>query len=158
MVGVSISQEFRLKNIDKTRNYFLEEIKQDGLISRKHKKVCTALNYIEHFLILASTITGCISISVFASLLGIPIGIASSVIGLKSCAIAARIKKYKPIIKKKKKHVKIGLLAKSKLNRREVLISKALIDSNISHDKHILINNVRKEYDEMTEEMKSLKT
>ena len=51
--------------------------------------VCATLNYIEHFLILASTITGCISISASASLLGIPIGITSSSIGLKICAIAA---------------------------------------------------------------------
>ena len=52
-------------------------------MSKKYKKVCTTLNYIEHFLILASTITGCISITAFASLIGIPIGITSSVIGLK---------------------------------------------------------------------------
>ena len=70
-------------------------------MSRKHKKVCTTLNYIEHFLILASTITGCISISAFASLFGIPIRITSSAIGLKMSAIVAGIKKYKSIIKKK---------------------------------------------------------
>ena len=70
-------------------------------MSRKHKKVCTTLNYIEHFLILASTITGCISISAFASLFGIPIRITSSAIGLKMYAIVAGIKKYKSIIKKK---------------------------------------------------------
>ena len=58
-----MSQEFKLKKIDETKNYFLEEIVQNELMSRKHKKVCTTLNYIEHFLILASTITGCISIS-----------------------------------------------------------------------------------------------
>ena len=51
MVEENISQEFRLKNIDKTRNYFLEEIKQNELMSRKHKKVCTTLKYIEDFLI-----------------------------------------------------------------------------------------------------------
>ena len=56
------------------------------------KKACTTLNYIESFLILASTITGCISISTFASLLGILIGIMSSGKGLKICAIAAGIK------------------------------------------------------------------
>ena len=102
---------------------------------RKHKKVCTTLNYIEHFLILASAITGYISISVFALLHGIPVGITSSAIVLKICAIAAGIKKCKSIIKKKKKkHDEIALLAKSKLNTIEVLISKAVIDSNISHD------------------------
>ena len=94
MVEKNINQEFKLKNIDETRDDFLKEIKQNELMSRKHKKVCKTLNCIEHFLILASTVTGCISISGFASLLGIPIGIASSAIGLKICAIASGIKKY----------------------------------------------------------------
>ena len=56
----NINQKFRLKNIDETRNYLLEEVNQNELMSRKHKKVCTTVNYIEHFLILHSTITGCI--------------------------------------------------------------------------------------------------
>ena len=65
----------------------------------------------------------------------------------------------KSIIKKKKKeHDKIVLLAKSKLNSIEVLISKALIDSVISHDEFVLIINVLKEYEEMKEEIKNLKT
>ena len=50
------------------------------------------------------------------------------------------------------------MLAKSKLNSIEVLISKTLIDSNISHDEFVLINNVLKEYEEMKEEVKILKT
>ena len=90
-------------------------------MSKKHGRVCTTLNYIEHFLILVSTITGCISTSSFASLLGIPIGITSSAIGLKIGTITASIKKYKWIIKKKKKkHDKIVLLAKSKLSSIKV--------------------------------------
>ena len=109
--------------------------------------------------ILASTITGCISISAFVSLLGIPIGITNSAIGLKICAITVGIKKFKSIIKKKKKkHDKIVLLAKSKLNKIKVLVSKALIDSNITHDKFILINNMLKEYNEMKKEIKDLNT
>ena len=71
-------------------------------MSRKHKKVCAALNYIEYFLILASTITGRISFSAFASLLGIPIGITSSAIGIKICEMTAGVKKHESIIKKKK--------------------------------------------------------
>ena len=145
-----------MKNIDETKNYLLEEIKQNELMSGKHKTVCTTLNYIEHFLILASAFTGCISISAFASLIGILIGITSSAIELKICAMAAGIKKYKSIIKKK--HNKIVLLAKSKLNSIEVLISEALINSNISHDEFVLINNVLNEYDKMNEEIKNLKT
>ena len=99
-----------------------------------HKKVYTIADYIERFLILASAITRCISFFAFSSLSGVPIEITISAIGLKICAITAWIKKYKLINKKmKRKHDKILLLSKSKLNRREVFISKALIDSNISH-------------------------
>ena len=98
-----MNQEFRFWKIDEIRNYILEEIKQNELMSRKHEKVCVTLNYIENFLILASAVTGCISLSAFSSLLGILIGITSSAIGLKMCAIAAGIKKHKSIIKKKKK-------------------------------------------------------
>ena len=104
MVGEIISHKFKLQKIDETRNYFLEEIKQNELISKKLKEVFTTLNYIEQFLILAFTITGSISISAFASLLVIPIGGTSSALGLKICAVTAGIKKYKSIIKKKKKH------------------------------------------------------
>ena len=139
----NINQEFRLTNTDETRTYFLEEIKQNELMSKKHKRVCRTLNYIEHFIILASAITGCISITAFASFIGIPIGITNSAVGLKMCAITAGIKKYKSIIKKKK-HNKIVFLAKSKLNKIEVLTFKALIDSVISHDEFFLINNVLK--------------
>ena len=63
-------------------------------MSRKHKKVSPTLDYIRYFLILASTITGWISISTFASFLGISIVIMSSTTGLQICAITARIKKY----------------------------------------------------------------
>ena len=103
MTEKNLSQEFRLKYIDETRNYFLEEIKQNELMSRKHKKVGTTQNYIEHFSILACTITGSVSVSAFSCLVGIPIGITSSAIGLKICAIAAGIKKYKSIFKKGEK-------------------------------------------------------
>ena len=64
----NIYQGFRLKNTDDTRNYFLEEIKQNDLINKKPKEVCTTLNYIEDVPVLASIITGGISIFAFASL------------------------------------------------------------------------------------------
>ena len=117
-------KKFRLKNIDQIRNYLIEEVNRKKLMNKKHKKVCATLHYIKHFLILASTISGRVSISDFTSLIGIPIEITSSEIGLIICAIAAG-KKYKSIIKKNKKNLdKIILLAKSELNSIEVLISK----------------------------------
>ena len=90
------------------------------------------MNYIDHLLIIISTITGCVSISAFASLVGIPIRITSSAIGLEICVID-----------------------KSNLSSTEVLISKALIDSSISHYELTLINNVLKEFYHMKEEIKN---
>ena len=128
------------------KDYFLEKIEQNELMSKKYKKVCTTLSHIEHFVILASIITGCISISAFASLLGLPIGITSSAIELKTCAITAGIKRYKSIIKKnKKKHDNIVLLANYKFYIIEGLISTVLIDSVFSHDGLVSMKNVLNE-------------
>ena len=118
------SIEFRLRKIDETRNYLLNEIRHNDLIREKYKKTCKYLNYIENFLFLASTVTGCVS--AFASLVAIPIGITSSAVGIKISAITAGIKKYKSTIKKKKKkYDKIVLLGKDKLSTTVVLMSKA---------------------------------
>ena len=128
-------------------------------MSKKHKKKCKYLNYVEHLLIVASAVTVCVSITVFASLVAIPISITSSALRLKICAITAGIKKFKSIIKKKKKkHDKIVLLGTDKLNTIEVLSSKALIDSYISHDEFVSVNNVLREYYEMKEEIKNPET
>ena len=71
-------------------------------MSKKHKKVCRGLNYVDHLLIIISTITECVSISTFASLVSFPIGIKSYATGLKICVITAGIKEYKSINKKRK--------------------------------------------------------
>ena len=92
-------------------------------------------------------------------------GITSSAVGMNICANTARINKYKSIIKKKKKHDQIVLLRKNKLNSIEVLLSKTLIDSYISHDEFvsannefISANNVLREYYKMKEEIKNPET
>ena len=73
------------------------------------------------------------------------------------CAITTGMKKHKLIIKKKRKsHDKIVLLGKAKLDNMEVLISKALFDTNISHCKTTSVNNVLREYNDMKKEIKSL--
>ena len=70
-------------------------------MSEKYKKACKYLNYVEHLLILVLTVTGCVSISAFASLVVIPAGVSSSAVEIKIYAITAGIKKYKSIIEKK---------------------------------------------------------
>ena len=115
------SLEFRLRKNDETRNYLLDELKHNNLMSEQYKKTSYYLNYVENLLILASTVTGCISISAFASLVCVPVSITSSALGIYICAITAGIKKYKSIIKKKKKHGKTVLLGKDKLKTIEFL-------------------------------------
>ena len=74
------------------------------------------MEYIENLLKLISKVSGCVSISAFASLVGISIRITSSATGLKICVITSGIKKYMSIIKKEKKnHDKILLLVKYEL-------------------------------------------
>ena len=124
--------EVRLKKIVETRNYLLKEINHDDLMSENYRKTCKYLSYVKHLLILVSTVTGCVSISAFVSKFW------SSAVGIKICAVTAGIKNYKSIIKKnKKKHDKIVLLGKTKLDA---------IDSNISHGNFVLVKNVLKEY------------
>ena len=89
----NMNQKFRLRKIDEIRNYLIKEINQNELISKKHKKVCRYFNCIEYSLIIISGITGCVSISVFASLVGISTGITSSAIGVKTFVITTGIKK-----------------------------------------------------------------
>ena len=100
-------------------------------MSKMHNNICEVLNYIDNLFIVISTITGCVFIYAFASLVSISIGV--------------KIKKYKTMNKKnKKKHEKVVLLAKYKLNRIEILTSKVLIHSNIAQDELVLINNMLK--------------
>ena len=85
MTEENISQEFRLKNIDETRNYFIEKTNQNKLV---REKLCGVSNYSEHLLILASTLLDVFQISAFALLLE-----TSSAVGLENFVITAEIKK-----------------------------------------------------------------
>ena len=133
----------------------LDNINHDDLMSEKSKKTCKYLNYVEQLLILVSTVTGCVSVSAFASLVFVSVGITSSAVVIKISAVTAGIKKYKSIIKKKKnKHDKLVLLGKTKLDTNEDTNE----DSYIIRDKFISVNNVLREYNEMKEEIRNPET
>ena len=100
------------------------------------------MKYVEHLFILASNSTGYVSIHDFASYVGISVGITSSAVGLKICVITATIKMYKSISnKKRKRHNKIGFLAKTKLNKIEVQISNAFNDSSFFKNMLVKLNS-----------------
>ena len=94
-----MQEEIRLNNIDETRNYLLNKIELNDLMSGRQTKVCRALNYFEHFLFFISAISGCVSISTFTSLIGFSVGIASSATGLAYSVINEGIKQRNSIIK-----------------------------------------------------------
>ena len=131
----NISQSLDFKKRKWVTSYFIEEMNQNELMSKKYKKVSRVPNFIEKVLILASAVTEYASISALASLVGSFVPILSSALELKIWAQTAWTKTYKSIIKKKiKRHDKIVLLSKTKLNSMKVLISKALIEWDISHN------------------------
>ena len=92
----------------------------------------------------------------FCFLSGISIGITSSALALKICAVTTGIKHINQSSKKRKISM-IVLLAKCKLNSIEVLFSKILVHLVILHDEFVLINNMLKEYNQMKEELKKFK-
>ena len=151
------SLKLGLKKVDETRRYTLDGISHDDLTSKKYNKTCQYLIYVEHLFILVSTVTGCVSFFAFASLVCVPVGISSSAVGIKLCAITAGIKKCNSIIrkKKKKKHDRIVLLGKPELDTFEILLFKALIDSCIRHDEFVSVDIMLREYSETEEEIKS---
>ena len=99
----------------------------------------TIFDYIDKILIVLSATTGGVSIIPFTSIIGAPVGIASASLTLTFSLITGIMKKLLNIIRKKKKkeHDKIVMLAKSKLNSINTLISQALIDIDISHEEFI---------------------
>ena len=112
---------------------------------RKTKKLCTPLHYIEYLFILASIVTGCVSISAFASLVVSALFVSSSAVELKNCALIASINKYKAMTNEKSvKYNETVMLGKNKLNNIEVLIFRALSDSFISHDELVSVNLVKR--------------
>ena len=92
----------------------------------------------------------------FASLVFVPFSIAISAVGITISVVTVGIKKFKAIIKKKKKkHDKIVLLGKDKINTIDVLISKVLIDSYITYDEFMSVHKVLKEYNKIIEKIKT---
>ena len=70
--------KFRLDEISKIENYFIEEINQRKSCSKKLSKYVAAFDYIDKILIVLSATTGGVSICSFTSIVGAPVGIASA--------------------------------------------------------------------------------
>ena len=148
--------KFRLDKIGKIGNYFHEEINQRKLCSKKLNQYVTVFDYIDTILIVVSATSREVSIISFTSVVGAPIGIASASFTLIFSLTTGIIKKLLGTTRNKnKKHDKILMLAKSKLNSIETLISQALIDMEISHEEFITILKEKDKYEKMKDNLRS---
>ena len=112
--------KYRLNEITKIENYFIEEINQRKLCIKKLSKYVTTFNYIDKVLTVSSAASGGVSIISLTSVVGAPVGIASATFTLICCLTTGITKKLLSIARnKKKKHYKILILAKKKLNSME---------------------------------------
>ena len=157
--------KYRIDEINKTRDYFNNEIKERKDIIKKLTKQLVGFDYLEKIFIILSASFGTLSIPSYASVVGTPAGIVGSSLTL-IFTIGTGISKslLKVTKKRKKKHNKIIALAKNKLNTIDTLLSSALNDSKISHEEFSNIiteeniyENIKENIKELTEEPSSLK-
>ena len=153
--NISNEQQFRLNKINEIKDYFLAEIRERELISKNLSKYIASLDYFDKSLNVISILSGSISIALFATIVGAPAGIIGASCGLIFSITSGFIKRFlKTIRNKKKKHNKIFVLARIKLNSIENEISKALTDNEISHEDFETIISEEKQYQELKESIR----
>ena len=153
---LSEKTKFRLSKIIGIENYFYREITQRKSCSRKLNKYVTDFDYIDKILIVLIATRSGVSIILFTSIVGAPVGIASATVTLIFSLTTGIVKKLLSITRnKKKKHEKLLMLAKSKFSSIETLISQALIDLNISHEEFVTILKEKDKYKKMKENLRS---
>ena len=131
---LSDQTKLRLYEIKNIENYFINDINERKSCSKKLNKYVTIFDYIDKILIILSATTSGISIISYTSVIGTSVGIVSASLTLIFSLSTGIIKKLLNVTRnKKKKHDKI-LLAESKFNSIETLISQALNDLDISRE------------------------
>ena len=144
--------KFRLNEINQIEDYFNSDINQRKLCSEKLSKYVTVSDYIDKILIALSATSGGVSIISFTSVVGAPVGIASASFTLILSLTTGIIKKLLSITRNKK----ILMLAKSKLNGIENLVSQALIDMEIGHEEFVTILGEKKKYKKIKENVRTV--
>ena len=147
--------KYRLDEINKIKEYFDNEIKERKDIIKKLNKYLVSFDYFDKIFITLSASFSTLSIASYATVLGLPVGIAGSSLTL-IFTIGTGINKslLRVTEKRKKKHNKIIALAKSKLNMIDTLSSSALNDSKISHEEFTNIITEKNIYENIKENIK----
>ena len=150
--------KFRLDEINNIKEYFNAEFKERKDIIKKINKYIVAFDYAEKLFITLSASFGTLSIASYATIVGVPAGIAGASLTLLFTVTTGVVKTFLNITrKKKKKHNKIIALARSKLNIIENLISQALIDFEITHEEFSKIIYEKNNYEQIIDNIKSVK-
>ena len=150
--------KFRLNEISKIENCFNQEINQRKLSSKKLSKNVAAFDYIDKILIVHFATSGGFFIISSVSVVGTQTEIAGQSFTLIFSLTTEMIKKLLSITRKKrkKKHDKTLMLAKSKLNSIETLVSQALIDMEVSHEEFITILKEKGKYEKTKESLRNV--
>ena len=158
--NISNGHQFRLNKINEIKDYFIAEIKERELMSKKLSKYIASFEYFDKWLIVLSVVTVSISIASFSTAIGAPVGIMSASFQLLQFSFSITtgfVEKFLKIIRnEKKKHNKIVMLATSKLDSIESKISEALINNEISHEDFMTILNEEKKYRELKESIRMM--
>ena len=157
-INLSEQTKFRQSEIIRIENYFHQKINQRESCSKKLIKYVTAFDYIDKILIILKATSSGVCIISSASVDGAPVGIASASFTLIFSLKTEIIKKLQSIARnKKKKHDKILMLAKGKLDSIETLISKALIDMEISDEEFNASISKKQKYERMKENVRNIR-
>ena len=158
---LSNQQQFRLNKINEIKDYFVAEIKERELMSKRLSKYIASFDYFDKSLIvllsgttviILSVTTGSTSIASFVTVTGTPVGMVSASFSLGfSISTGITKKLLKSTRNKKKKHNKTVMLAKNKLNSIESKISEVLINNEISHEDFMTTINEDKKYRKLKE-------
>ena len=152
------NQQFRLNKISEYEDYFITEIKERELMSKKLSKYISFFDCFDRSLTVLLATSGRVSIASFTTVIGTPVGIASASFSLVFSLCTGLVKKIlKATRNKKKKHNIIVMLARSKLNSIESKISEALIKNQISHEDFMTIIDEERNYRELKESIRLMK-
>ena len=125
---------------------------------KRLSKYIASFDYFNKSLIVLSATTDSISIASFATVIGTPVGIASASFSLAFSLSTGLVKKLlKTKRNKKKKHNKIVMVGRSKLNNTESKLSEALINNEINHEDFMTIINEERNYRELKESIRMMK-
>ena len=152
------NQQFRRNKISEIEDYFIAELKERELMSKKISKCISFFDYFDKSLIALPVKSGGIFIASFATVIRAPVGITSESLSLAFSLCTELVKKLLKAIRNKKKNIKkIVMLARSKLSSIESKAFRMLVNNQISHEDFITSINEERNYRELKESIRMMK-